>query len=142
MEAYILVVLVEFFYCVNGDNAVGFHNLILYEWVKSANLHVKTLSNACNVAAHCTIGVDTQGLALELCARSTVVAVADEIYDHTKHELGNSICVLSWSVHNTHTVLSGLVKVNVVITSTSTNYHLQLWSSVKHLFINFVAAHD
>ena len=86
--------------------------------------------------------MDTQGLALELGARSAVVTVADEANDHTENELGNGVGVLARSVHHAHAMLGGLVKVDVVIAGASANYHLELWSCVENFFVYFVAAND
>ena len=118
------------------------HGLVLDPGVKSADLHAEALGNASHVAAHSTESMDAKRLAQQLGARSAIIAVANHCHHHAQHQLGNGVGILTRSVHHAHTMSCGLGQVNVVITGTGADNHLQLLGCVKHFLVNLVTAHD
>ena len=51
-------------------------------------------------------------------------------------QFGNSIRVLSRSIHHTNVVSSSGSQVNIIISCTGTNHNLQLFRSIQHFCIN------
>ena len=89
-----------------------------------------------NVTTNVSVSMDTQFLAHQFRTGSTVIEVTDSIYHHAQSQFGNSIGVLSRSIHHTNIVSGSGSQVYIIISCTGTNYNLQLFSSIQHLCIN------
>ena len=123
-----------------GESVSSYH-VVANKWVKGTDFHTKSLGYARHVASHLAISVDSQSLVFQLCARSAVVAIANQRYKHTKHQLCHSVAVLARSVHHAHAISCRLGQVDVVVSGTSTHHYLELWGCVEHLFVHLIAAH-
>ena len=115
---------------MNRSDAVGNHYIVGNEWVESRNLHAKTLGNASHVATNLTIGMNTESLTLEFETGLAAIFAANHHNGHTKHEFGNSIRVLTRSVHYAHAVSCGFSQIDIVVTGAGANHNFKLLCSI------------
>ena len=87
-----------------------------------------------------SLDADLPALDFSACGRGELVAA--HIDHHRDGKLGDSVGVLSRSVHNDHVVRGRRGEVNVVVTGTGTDNDLQLFRCVKHFGCDFVGADD
>ena len=105
-----------------------------------AHFHSEAFSYTGNVTTNVSVCMDTQFLAHQFCTGSSVIEVTDSIYHHTQSKFGNSIRVLSRSVHHTYVVSSGSSQVNVVISRTGTYHDFQFLCRIQHFLVNDVTS--
>ena len=139
MKRYHLTNLIQFFCRIKCFHTIFFDYFFRAECVVSIHFHSETFGNTGYITTYVSISMNTQFLAHQFCTGSSVIEVTDSIYHHTQSKFGNSIRVLSRSVHHTYVVSSGSSQVNVVISRTGTYYDFQFFGSIKHLCINNIA---
>ena len=142
---------------MHGDEVAGcVHMLKRIGWLRSGltdllrrnervdghNTHSKSLGLLADQTADVAESLDADLLALDLGSRGRSELVAGHIDHHRDGKLGDSVGVLSRSVHNDHVVRGRRGEVNVVITGSGTDNDLQLFRCVKHFGCYFVGADD
>ena len=142
---------------MHGDEVAGcVHMLKRIGWLRSGltnllrrnervdghNTHSQSLGLLADQTTHVAEGLDADLLALDLGSRGRSELVAGHIDHHRDGKLGDSVGVLSRSVHDDHVVRGRRGEVNVVITGSGTDNDLQLFRGVKHFGCDFVGTDD
>ena len=107
MKRYHLASLVQFFCRIKCFHTIFFDYFFRAECIISIHFHSETFGNTGYIAAYVSISMNTQFLAHQFCTGSSVIEITDSIYHHTQSKFGNSIRILSRSVHHTYVVSSG-----------------------------------
>ena len=136
MKRHYLTSLVQFFCRVKCLHAIFLNHFFRTESVVGVHFHSEAFSYTGNVTTNVSVCMDTQFLAHQFCTGSTVIEVTNGVYHHAQSQFGNSIGVLSRSIHHANIVSGSGSQVYIIVSGTSTNYNLQFFSSIQHLCIN------
>ena len=134
---------VEVFGFLHRRDAVllhGFHGG--GEGIIGIDVHAEALGDAGDVAAHVSVGVDTQLLAFQLRAGRAVIQVAGGHHHQAESQFGHGVGVLSGRVHHADMMGGGRSEVYIVITCACTDNNLQLLGGVKDFGVHHIAADD
>ena len=127
---------IQLFSRINRFYTISLHHLFRTISIISINIHTDSFCYTSHIASYITVCMNTQLLAHQFRTRFAVVKITNRHNHHTESQLSNCIWVLSRSIHHTNAMCSSSLQIDVIVTSSSTNYDLQFGSGIKHFIIN------
>ena len=124
-------------------HAVGLEDrLVGDERIVCDNIHAQRLSFAAHQLADVAVGVDAEGLALNLRTRARSEAVPRHVDHHGQRQFGHGVGVLPRGVHHHDAPRRSRCEVHVVVTRTGTDHDFQVFRRGDDLGGHLVAADD